>query len=161
MNFEEVSQEFKNKWGVDSVPDLDAKNNALSLKETIGIYLPNHLTLFHERYGNLYTPNILDAVCKLNESEEKTKEVFDIQNFIALNEIVSATKNYIEAGMPAGFIAFANDCMGNLFLIKKNDCLSEIEDCNIYVFDHNFITIEKEYESLTDMLIFFNSLNKT
>ena len=79
-------------------------------------------------------------------------EKYDLQNFIQLREINEMTRLNEQAGMPKGYLVFANDCMGNLFVLKKTELSKPQQDVPIYVFDHDYCEIKKISHSFLEFL---------
>jgi hypothetical protein len=99
----------------------------------------------------LYTPKLLDAI------SDNNIEMFDVQNFSDPNKLKEETREYEEAGMPKGYIGFANDCMGNMFCFKIDE-LKKKTDPAIYIFDHDYIKIEKVADTFYDWIDAYNRI---
>ena len=80
------------------------------------------------------------------------QDVRDVQEFLSLDDIVRTTKMYESGGMESGFVGFAMDCMGNMFLFKKTECVPGAEDAPVWFFDHDFVSIDEEAPSFTAWL---------
>ena len=146
MNPDEVFSSFISKWQADFQPpgvvtahDLEEVESKLSLE------LPPAYTDFVSRYGIPYTPDILDRIV------ETEADLFDLNNFEHPSKILDTTANYEKAGMPRGFVVFAGDSMGNVFLFKIADCREKVE-IPVWVFDHDFATIEEVGSSFVNWL---------
>ena len=54
--------------------------------------------------------------------------------------------------MPSGFIAIANDCMGNFFCYRLSDCRGPESEAPIWFFDHDFVEVERIFDNLEQWL---------
>lgn len=84
-------------------------------------------------------------------------DIYDVQDFIDPLKIKEETDEYINGGMPTGYIGFALDCMGNMFCFKYDE-LKEKKDAKIYIFDHDFCEINKVADSFSKWIKKFNSI---
>ena len=65
----------------------------------------------------------------------------DVSDFLSPSEIVSVTEDWRELGLPEQFVAFATDCMGNLFCFPKNSEASD--ELPVYYFNHDSGAVDK------------------
>lgn len=144
--FPKVSEEFIQKWVQETAPYPEAEEHFKQIEKDLKITLPQNYKTFIQSYGEVSTQRLLSSIC---ESEES---VSDIQEFIKLTEIIKLTTMYESGGMKKGYITFASDCMGNLFLFKKSDCVNNCEDAKVYFFDHDYVTTEVEEKSFSQLL---------
>jgi SMI1-KNR4 cell-wall len=55
------------------------------------------------------TAELLDAIV------DRELDLRDVSDFLSPSEIVSVTEDWRDLGLPEEFVAFATDCVGNLF----------------------------------------------
>lgn len=122
------------------------------LEKEFSVHLPNDYKIFLLNFGNIWTPNILDLVV------EQELEIYDVQNFWGIDEIIYDKQNEWTSNLAADVIPFASDCMGNIFAFLVDDLKSPKETTGIYFFDHDFDTIEKISNSFGDWVNNFNKL---
>ncbi len=65
----------------------------------------------------------------------------DVSDFLSPSEIVSVTEDWRELGLPVQFVAFATDCMGNLFCFPKNSEASD--EMSVFYFHHDSGAVDK------------------
>jgi len=83
-------------------------------------------------HGATFSPDILDLVVEIG------LDIPDIQEFILVTELKSANEMYWAGGMPTEYIAFASDCMGNMFCFNRQAKNSDI----VHMFDHDSCAME-------------------
>jgi SMI1/KNR4 family protein SUKH-1 len=137
---------FVSKWNRNEEPRYATTQEVEEVENKLKILLPESYKYLVKKFGDVYTPNVLDEIV------DRELEISDVQNFSLPAQAAEDTAAYIEAGMPDGFLAFANDCMGNMFCFKLNECTVEIKEPPIWFFDHDFITIKKIYNNFGDWL---------
>ncbi len=113
------------------------------------IALPASFRAFAKSVGDAYTPNILDAIT------ERNLEHPDVQNFMPVTDIPDDTAAYWQAGMPGNVVAFASDCMGNLFVFPRELHDVAPDDAPVLFFDHDFSTVETVAVSFDAFLLWF------
>ncbi len=134
----DIYKNFIRKWA-DNESLVPVSEETISLVEDgLCAQFPKTYRIFIKSYGSIYCPNLLDAIV------EGDSNLNDLQNFINVIDIISSTNNYTNAGMPKGYIVFANDCMGNMFCFKGSELKSNKNEAKIWFFDHDFVTIEYE-----------------
>ncbi len=74
------------------------------------------------------TGALLHSVCKAEA------DFADVADFLAADEMVSSTQTWRELGLPEDKIAFASDCMGNLFVF---DSAALSQSSEVWFFDHD------------------------
>jgi hypothetical protein len=143
------------KWGTESGPrKKDFSTLKLQIIESeLNIEFPEPYKYLLKRYSNYYYPRILEYI------SDNQINAFDLQEFIDFDEMVELTTTCEKAGMPIGFIAFALDCMGNLFCFQKKELQSDIHESKIYIFDHDYyVKITELSESFIDWIDSFKSI---
>jgi len=145
-------KEFVDIWGVEQAPKFASTEDIESAEKHLGFSLPKEYVELVTKYGDVYCPNLLDEIVDLEA------EIPDVSNFSLPSEMIEQTQMYIQAGMPEGFLAFASDCMGNLFCFKVSE-IKQTETAGIWFFDHDFCEIEKINESFNDWLCSYIELS--
>lgn len=77
---------------------------------------------------------LLDAIV------DQELDLRDVNDFLSPAELVSVTEDWRDLGLPEELVAFATDCMGNLF------CFPTVADAGgpapVFFFDHDARTLE-------------------
>lgn len=89
------------------------------------------------------------AVSLLEAINEDDLELSDVSEFLAPHEIVNSTEGWRACGLPAQFVAFASDCMGNLFCFNAGDLAGRDV---VWLFDHDFDEAEEVAPSFDDWI---------
>jgi len=110
------------------------------------INLPNDYKDFIKRFGDTWTPGILDIIV------DSEKELNDIQQIWTIDQIIYDKKNEWTSQLYVDIIPFASDCMGNIFGFITSDLKKENVESPVYFFDHDFDTVEKICESFTELI---------
>lgn len=122
--------DFASKWShadyppkAVSVADLDRAEARLGAK------LPGDYRDAVLRVG-LPRPTgaLLHSIC------EQDSDFADVSEFLAADEIVSSTQDWREMGLSDGNIAFASDCLGNLFVF---DCAVTNRGSAVWFLNHD------------------------
>lgn len=142
----EKINKFATKWQRNSNSLTSTVNEIEEVENKLNIKLPKSYKYLVQKYGDIYTPDILDAIV------DKELDFADVQNFILPRQAVEDTLAYEEAGMPKGYFAFASDCMGNMFCFKLDECYDCDKEPPIWFFDHDFVEINKISECLIEWL---------
>ena len=72
-----------------------------------------------------------------------------------VTDIGTETSAYWQAGMPDNVVAFASDCMGNLFAFSRDLHDVAPDDAPVLFFDHDFMTVETVADSFDAFLSWF------
>jgi hypothetical protein len=144
MREADVFQAFVGKWVASAEPVSDLALR--ELENQLKLALPAAYRRFVTQHGTSYCPGLLSAIV------DGQHEFHDLQQFVAVGEIAEATAMYESGGMEFGFVGFASDCMGNMFLFKREDCTPGAEDAAVWFFDHDFVSIEAEAPSFLEWL---------
>jgi hypothetical protein len=101
----------------------------VAVEKHFGFQLPPNYKEDILRVG-LPSPTIalLDAISDGNV------DLHDASNFLSPAEIIETTEGWQEIGMPEDLIAFATDCMGNMFAFSR----SAGAESGVWFFDHDF-----------------------
>lgn len=150
MTADEVFAAFVEKWvGKTARPRRGLERDLVALERQLGITLPASYVVFVLSYG------ICSTVWLLNSIVEGEHDVHDLAWFDDPRKMAADTALYESGGMPKGFLGFASDCGGNMFLFRKADCVPGTEDAPVFFFDHDFVTMEKIAPSFTEWLAEF------
>lgn len=71
---------------------------------------------------------------------EQELDLRDVSDFLGPAEMISVTQEWRELGLPDNLVAFATDCMGNLFCFPTNTEAGG--SVPVYFFDHDFETVD-------------------
>ena len=148
----EIIKQFVHKWNRNETLKKSSKDEVKQVEKKLGIHLPDIYRHLVEQYGDLYTPDLLDAIV------DNDLNFPDVQNFAPPAQALSDTDAYVQAGMPAGYFGFASDCMGNFFCFKLEDCKQTREDCSIWFFDHDFVEIWELSNSFINWIKSYNEI---
>lgn len=141
-----IVDEFATQWNKNETLVSANFHDIQELESTLGIKLPNCYVYLITKYGDIYTPDLLDAIV------EKELELNDVQNFLLPDQILKDTKAYEAVGIPTGYLAFASDCTGNMFCFKIDDCKNQLNEPPIWFFDHDFAEIEQTANNFNEWL---------
>jgi len=145
-DFAETARKFAETWLWESKPVQGAEEQLLAVEQKLGIHLPGNYKQFIIEHGAPSTKWLLESIT------DGGHDLPDIQDFISVDTMVEATAMYELGGMDKGYIAFASDCMGNMFLFKLSDCARTSSDVPVYFFDHDFCDIGKIGDSFGGLL---------
>lgn len=141
MTRHDIQSTFVRLFAAESGSPADAKMLG-QIEAQLGVTFPQSFLDFATRYGDIYTPSILDMVTGGESEIAPEGASFDIQNFMSASEIVEATKMYWSGGMDDSLVVFASDCMGNVFGFRKQRLDPRPDDSPVFVFDHDFVKIK-------------------
>ena len=74
------------------------------------------------------TGALLHSIC------EEEADFADVSEFLAADEMIASTQAWRGMGLPKDKIAFASDCMGNLFAFDGN---APVPNSKVWFFDHD------------------------
>lgn len=74
------------------------------------------------------TAALLHSIC------EEEADFADVSEFFTADEMIASTHDWREMGLPNNKIAFASDCMGNLFAF---DSSASTQGSEVWFFDHD------------------------
>lgn len=141
---------FLSHWGADITPSSESKKELSTLESTIQSPLPTAFKQLTHASHKLFCPAISSQIsCR-------DLEMYDVQDFIALDEILRETHAHEQAGMPEGHLAFAYDCMGNVICFKKDELKKGVE--SVHIFDHTYNEMREVSENFEAWLKTFNDL---
>jgi len=155
VDSKQLFADFAKKWcdSDDAVPQSD--DSIALVERELGMRLPVVYRDFATRYGNVYVPDLLEAI------EDADADIRDVQEFHSLQDAVEMTREYERAGMPGGYFGFAFDCMGNMFCFKTEECSQPDQaDAPFWFFDHDFVTMELDAPSFVSFLSRFVELDQ-
>jgi hypothetical protein len=118
----------------------------------LGMRFPFTYQSFITTYGPVFTPDVLDAVVDNGRG-------MDVAEFFAPLICVETTDDYRLAGMPYWLVAFARDCMGNVFCFERDEFDADRpDDATVWFFDHDFCEASIASESFDTWLTSFLDL---
>jgi hypothetical protein len=145
----EIHQQFVDRFHFGELPRPVTDSELDGVEIALHTVLPSSFRTFMMRFGAVYTPGILDAICN------KGLDHPDVQDVLTPDESIENTKGYWSAGMPADVIGVASDCMGNMFGFRR--CRQRCDDLPIVFFDHDFNETSKVSESFDAFLEWYLS----
>lgn len=135
---------FVRRW-VASAEAVDG-DRLISVESAMQVTFPAAYRRFVLQHGTPFCPKLLDAIV------DGEHDLHDVQDFTPVGELAEATATYESGGMEPGFVGFATDCMGNMFLFSRVDCAPGADDAPVWFFDHDFVSIEEEAPSFVEWL---------
>jgi hypothetical protein len=78
---------------------------------------------------------------------DRELDVRDVSGFLAPADIVTVTEDWRDLGLPEELVAFATDCMGNLFCFPVDTNASG--EAPVFFFDHDDKAVESIAPSFT------------
>lgn len=87
------------------------------------------------------TIELLDAIV------DRELDLRDVSDFLSPAELVSVTDDWRDLGLPEELVAFATDCMGNLFCFPTE--ADDGGEVSVFFFDHDEMTVEVIAPSFT------------
>lgn len=147
-----IIDEFVKKWNQNDSLQIVTPEDILRVESELNIQLPISYKYLITHYGDLYTPETLEAIVR------NDIEISDVQDFELPIKALESTKSWQKAGLPLGYYAFASDSMGNMFCFKNSECNSEDSEPPVWFFDHDFVEIEQESKNFTSWLKRYNEI---
>jgi cell wall assembly regulator SMI1 len=83
----------------------------------------------------------------LNAIVDRQLDLGDVSDFLSPTEMVSVTEEWRDLGLPEELVAFATDCMGNLYCFPKPD--EPGGSTPIFFFDHDSRALDVVAPSFT------------
>ncbi len=124
---------FVDRFNRHAPPAPATPEDVAYMEHELSTVLPLSYRRFITTYGEVYTPGLLDLIV------EKQVDLPDVQNISSPREAVEATLAYWSGDAPKDLVAFANDCMGNVFgFLRLEPGLTAPADAPVYMFDHDF-----------------------
>lgn len=122
--------DFASKWShADYPPEAVSVVDIDRAEAQLGARLPGDYRDAVLRVG-LPRPTgaLLHSIC------EQEADLADVAEFLAADEIVASTQSWRDMGLPDSKVAFASDCMGNLFVF---DCGAQDRGSEVWFFNHD------------------------
>ena len=110
-------------------PDPVQQSDLEMVEERFGFSLPQD---YKAEVLNVGLPK--PTIALLSSIVEAELELADVSNFLSPTEIVEQTEEWRDIGLPKNLVAFASDCMGNLFAFDSR----ARGNTAIWLFDHDF-----------------------
>lgn len=144
-----VTAEFKSFYdrfnrNDSNAPELEL--NIQAFEKEYQINFPKDFREFIAVYGDLWTPDILDLI------DDNKLDINDVQDFWSIERIKYDKENGWTSKLETDLIPFASDCMGNIFVFKREELKDSKEISNIYFFDHDFDVIDFVSSSFTEWI---------
>lgn len=122
--------EFARKWSHPAYPPEPVLVEDLARAENqLGGRLPAE---YREAVISIGLPRpsgaLLHSIC------EEEADFADVSEFLSADQMISSTQAWREMGLPNDKIAFASDCMGNLFAF---DSVPRKQGSDVWLFDHD------------------------
>lgn len=146
--FNTFNTRFNKNVDLEKASEADIEN----LNKQLNIIVPKDFRLFLTKFGNIYTPNILDIIV------DKDIELPVIQEFWPTENIINDKQNEWTAHLSTDLIPFASDSMGNIFGFLAADLQEERETCSVHFFNHDYDTVEKVSNSFSEWIESYNRI---
>lgn len=143
---EDVIGKFVEMWNCNRALRTATQEEIQRTEAALGFALPSGYKTLAIVYGDVYTPDILDAVV------EQNLDLRDVQNIILPAEALEDTRLYVSAGMPEGYFGFASDAGGSMFCFSLDDLAEGTGDSAVWFFDHDFVDMTRESGSFLEWL---------
>lgn len=132
----------------------ETEQDVHSFEKKYQIKLPVDYRYFLLTYGDLWTPDVVNVI------DDNHLEIDDVQQFLPIDRILHDKEFEWTAKLHVDMIPIASDCMGNIFGFMTEDLKVSNGEPKIYLFDHDFDTIEPVSNSLKDWIIQFVDIDK-
>jgi cell wall assembly regulator SMI1 len=129
-------------------------NEIERLESEFQINLPEDYKSFVEKYGNVYTPEILDII------DDNELDLSDVQQFFTAEEIINDKRNGWTSKIETDLIPFASDCMGNIYAFKTSEIKGKNNKSSVYLFDHDFDSVDLAADSFKKFIEGYNKIIK-
>ncbi|MGI1679862.1 MAG: SMI1/KNR4 family protein [Cellvibrionaceae bacterium] len=149
-----IFNEFADKWIHMKSVEKESDDSIRDVEKSFQVKLPDTFKYFVKEYGSAYCPGLLGAIV------EGEYDLYDVQNFENLRKINESTEAYLKGGMPSGFIAFANDCMGNIFCFKTSELNDDPNKSGVWFFDHDVMEMKNVAPNFQLFIAQFNKIGK-
>lgn len=129
-------ERFAELWASSSYPpDPVTEADIRIVEQRFGFCLPNEY-----RHAVLQVGLPRPTIALLDAIVDRELDLRDLSRFLNSSEIVSVTDDWRYLGLPEDLVAFATDCMGNLFCFcNAND---GEEAAPVFFFDHDDQTVD-------------------
>ncbi|MCU7844773.1 MAG: SMI1/KNR4 family protein [Candidatus Thiodiazotropha sp. (ex Monitilora ramsayi)] len=151
-----IFQAFVDKWTHPDYRPKPVESSSVDLcAEKLKVVFPSSYYEYLTSFGSGGTTReLLDSIV------EDEVEINDLSEVFTPDELIESTDAWRGAGMPKDLIAFASDCMGNMFCFKSSEIVIAKDDSPIWFFDHDFVTVEKIQDSFTSWIYEFVKIEK-
>ena len=150
-DYEIIVDEFIVNWAVDKNSFAYSMDEISTLEAQIDVRFPDSYRYLVSKYHKVYCPHLLNAIVAGEH------QMHDLQNLMSPSEFEENIHVNEDFGLPVEFVAFGNDCMGNLFCFKTDELVESAErNAKIWFFDHDFSTISEEANTFSDFIERFN-----
>lgn len=146
--FETFAKRFNRNTSAKPLAEVDLER----LERELSIMLPLDYRSFMLTVGDAWTPHILDIIV------DQKIEMQDIQNFYSADAILHDKHHGWASRLDTDLIPFGSDCVGNTLGFLRNDLDLVRDTASVYLYDHDFGTIEKISSSFSDWIDRYNEL---
>jgi hypothetical protein len=131
-------QRFIDRWThPDQMPVEVDESGLCSVETHFGFQFPAD---YREAVRSLGLPSTTIAL--LDTIVDHDLDVRDVADFLGPAEMIQSTTDWREMGLPATLVAFASDCMGNLFCFPADGASPATGSTPVFFFDHDIGTVE-------------------
>jgi cell wall assembly regulator SMI1 len=145
-------QKFADRFNKSSTSKPGSQSDIKSIENNFNIFLPTDYKDFFQKFGDIWTPDILDIIV------DNDLSINDVQQFWDAERIIEDKKSEWTSKLSDDIIPFASDSMGNIFAFKTDDLRQQNQTADIYFFDHDFDTVDKISNSFTKWLDDYNTI---
>ena len=133
-------QQFTEKWThPEYPPDRVTEDELRAVEEHFDVRLPNDY-----RQSVLETGLPRPTIALLDAIVAGDVDLADASDFHSPTEMIQGTEDSHSVGLPQHLIAFADDCMGNMFCFDIERLRSNAPDAaSIWFYDHDFGTVDQ------------------
>lgn len=126
----------------DTAPDPVSATDLEGVERRLETQLPSDYKDAILQFG-LPRPSIdlLDAIC------DRELDVRDVSDFLGPKEVVQVTEDWRDLGLPDELVAFATDCMGNLFCFPTD--LNSDREQPVFFWNHDSKQVDTVASSFT------------
>ena len=140
---------FAKKWShADYPPDRVSEIDLNGAEKELSCVFPDNY-----RDEVLTTGLPRPSIALLHSIVEGNRDLRDVSDFLEPNLVVEQTRTWWEMGLPSDMVAFATDCMGNMFAFRIGD-----RDGAVWFFDHDDAVVELEAHSFSGWIQSFIDL---
>ncbi len=142
--------EFIQRWtSPEYPPKAVAAVDLADVESQLGLSLPDAFQSDLCALGAAST-----RIALLNAIVDGDLGLADVQEFLTPAEMIQSTHDWRELGLATDAIAFAGDCMGNLFCFRAGSGA-------VWLWDHDLNEIEKVAPSFEEWIARYNGIEET
>lgn len=153
MTRAEIHRRFVSRFCPEQPAKQIRENDLIHTEAHLGVLFPDAYRRFIVSYGPVATPSILETMVDAKPGG------WDVSWFFAPAECVETTESYRHAGMSDRLVAFASDCMGNVFCFEESTLLdARRDDAPVWLFDHDYCKDSRLADSFDEWLTIYLNL---